>query len=201
MLTAESMTGYDLVKYFDGSVAFVWQAPHSQIYPELRRMEAAGLLEAEVVARGERAEKRIYSISSAGLAELRSWATTPLTYPPERSAHRLRAAFLEWSTYEAARNQLLEHRNHFTRALRTWEHMIEDIEAVRVPLLRRRLERNAEEQAEAIVAFKAFAFRAELARAKLEIEWAKEGLALLDHLEAAGVPLAGEAAAVPTDAP
>jgi DNA-binding PadR family transcriptional regulator len=33
------MTGYDLLQFFDASVAFIWHAPHSNIYPELRRME------------------------------------------------------------------------------------------------------------------------------------------------------------------
>ena len=41
LLDATPMTGYTLAKHFDQSAAFVWHAPHSQIYPELRRMAAA----------------------------------------------------------------------------------------------------------------------------------------------------------------
>ena len=47
LLSAHPMTGYDVAKRFDGSVGFMWQAPHSQIYPELRRMEDAGLVKAD----------------------------------------------------------------------------------------------------------------------------------------------------------
>jgi len=76
------------VKYFDGTVAYVWSAPHSQIYPELRRMERDGLLDVEVVPRGERAKKRVYVITDAGRAELHSWSTELATYQPERDVYR-----------------------------------------------------------------------------------------------------------------
>ena len=39
LLAATPMTGYTLAKQFDQSAAFVWHAPHSQIYPELRRLK------------------------------------------------------------------------------------------------------------------------------------------------------------------
>jgi PadR family transcriptional regulator AphA len=196
MLTAEAMTGYDLVKYFDGSVAFVWSAPHSQIYPELRRMEAAGLLSVDVVQRGENAQKRVYHLTEDGTAELRRWATELLPPTPERDAHRLRAAFFEWGTYEAARRQLQEHLNHYSEFLRQRERMVADIEARNVTILQHRLQARPEEEHPAIVAFKRFAFRGDVGRAQAEIAWAEEGLKLLDELESAGVPLTGEAVAV-----
>ncbi|TMQ91589.1 PadR family transcriptional regulator [Actinomadura soli] len=191
-LTAQPMTGYELVKYFDGSFAYVWSAPHSQIYPELRRMERDGLVGVEVVPRGERAEKRVYSINEAGLAELQRWEREPTPYQSERDPYRLKAAHFEQATYEAARHQLQEHLRHFARALRDWEQMLADLDARRVSLLRRRLEQRPEEEHEAIVAFRKLAFRGEVLKARAEIAWAEEGLALLDELEGKGVPLRGE---------
>ncbi len=52
LLNVERMTGYDLYKQFESSVGYVWHAPDSQIYPELRRMVRVGLLEGEVAACG-----------------------------------------------------------------------------------------------------------------------------------------------------
>ncbi|EDV5156957.1 PadR family transcriptional regulator, partial [Salmonella enterica subsp. enterica] len=49
LLTARPMTGYDLAKSFHVSVGHVWHAPDSQIYPELKRMLADGLVEGESV--------------------------------------------------------------------------------------------------------------------------------------------------------
>lgn len=42
LLSAQPMTGYQLVQYFDDTVGLMWAASDSQIYPELRRMEADG---------------------------------------------------------------------------------------------------------------------------------------------------------------
>lgn len=192
MLAAEPMTGYELTKYFDGSVAYLWSAPHSQIYPELRRMERDGLVDVTVAPRGQHAEKRIYSINEAGLQELQKWAREPTPYQPERDPYRLKAAHFEQSTYEAARLQLQEHLNHFARALQSWKQLVDDLEARRVPLLQERLAPRPEQEHEAIVAFRRFAFRGQVAKARAEIQWAKEGLALLDELERKGAHLRGE---------
>lgn len=58
LLSSREMTGYDVSKQFSQSVAHVWHAPDSQIYPELRRMEQDGLLEAETVPWGPRGARR-----------------------------------------------------------------------------------------------------------------------------------------------
>jgi PadR family transcriptional regulator, regulatory protein AphA len=192
MLTAEPMTGYQLVKYFDGTVAFVWSAPHSQIYPELRRMENDGLVVADVVRRGERARKRVYSITDAGVAELHRWETELTPYPAGRDPYRLKAAFFEWGSLDAARRQLREHLHHYRQALAVWEGVIAGIDHRSVPLLQRRLANRPAREHPAIVAVKRFAFSGEVARAKAEIAWAEQGLALLDDLGRSGAALAWE---------
>lgn len=183
VLTAEPMSGYDLIKYFDGTVAFLWYAPHSQIYPELRRMEREELLEVEVVARGTHAKKRIYSITELGMRELRRWADTVLPLQPDRDPYRLKAAYMEWSTPEAARRQLEEHLDHYQLWLQRWRQLLAGIEARQVPLLQRRLEKFPEHEHQAIVAYKRFAFEGEIARAQTEIAWAKKGLNLIEELK------------------
>lgn len=200
VIAAKPSTGYELVKLFDGSVAYVWSAPHSQIYPELRRMESEGLIDVEVVPRGTRAEKRQYMINDAGFAELHRWSEQPAPYASERDVYRLRAAHFEFGSYESARQQLEGHLQHYTQALRAWEQMVSDLDNRRVPLLQRRLEQRPASEHEAIVAFRRFAFRGEVAKAKAEIAWAREGLKLIDDLERRDVPLWGMATEGP-DAP
>ncbi|MEO2119555.1 MAG: PadR family transcriptional regulator, partial [Microbacterium sp.] len=58
LLRVGPLSGYELAKQFTQSVGHVWHAPDSQIYPELRKMEADGLVEAEEQARGERGTRR-----------------------------------------------------------------------------------------------------------------------------------------------
>ncbi|MGI5485939.1 PadR family transcriptional regulator [Microtetraspora malaysiensis] len=73
-------SGYDLTKRFETSLAHVWQAGHSQIYPELAKMAADGLITVE--AEGARGRK-IYTITPDGRSELHRWLTeyTPSAAP------------------------------------------------------------------------------------------------------------------------
>jgi PadR family transcriptional regulator AphA len=70
LLQRRPSTGYELTQTFDRSLRTSWHARHSQIYPELAKLEAAGL--AEVVGHGARRSKT-YGITAAGRAELRRW--------------------------------------------------------------------------------------------------------------------------------
>ncbi|TXI63602.1 PadR family transcriptional regulator [Mycolicibacterium mageritense] len=191
VLTAEPMTGYDLIKYFDGTVATFWSAPHSQIYPELRRMEEAGLITAEVASRGERAQKRVYSITEGGVKALENWLSDVEVANPGRDAIRLRAAHFEFSSYAVARRQLTEHLAMYEERLGRLQRMLGDLDDRTVPLLRRRLEQRPADEHEAIIAFKKFAFSGQIAQAEAEISWAQQGLAMLDDLEARRIPLWG----------
>src|ERR1700728_1727527 len=103
LLEAGPMTGYELAKQFDVSVDYLWHAPHSQIYPELRRMEAVGLVEAESLPRGERATKRPYSLTAAGAEELVAWIRLQETAPPVRDPAYLRATYFEYESFEETR--------------------------------------------------------------------------------------------------
>jgi DNA-binding PadR family transcriptional regulator len=181
-LSARPRTGYDLLQIFDSSVGFVWYAAHTQIYPELRRMEAEGLLASVEVPRGPKAHKREYRITEQGLNTLRQLASTPVEPLPEKDPYRLKAAYLEWADPDGAREQFKLHLAHYERWLAEWEEMERRIASGNDPVVRERLEARPPEEHRTIVAAKVFAYQGMIARAKMEIEWAKQGLALLDTL-------------------
>jgi DNA-binding PadR family transcriptional regulator len=66
------LTGYELTKAFDRSVNFVWHAVQGQIYPELSRLAAEGLI--RQTGTGPRGAKH-FEATEEGLAELRRWIT------------------------------------------------------------------------------------------------------------------------------
>jgi len=70
LLAKGPASGYELTKEFELSLANVWSAKHSQIYPELRKMTEEGWL--TVGEEGSRGRKE-YEITDAGRAELRRW--------------------------------------------------------------------------------------------------------------------------------
>lgn len=69
---ARPLSGYDIKKWIDSSVRFFFAASFGQIYPELKKLEAAGLIEGVSNATGGRA-RTDYTITDAGHSELRRW--------------------------------------------------------------------------------------------------------------------------------
>lgn len=185
LISAGPATGYDAVKRFRGSVGHVWHAPDSQIYPELRRMQADGLLRAEEVPWGsKRATKTRYTITEAGRRALAEWQSSPLDYAPERDQAHLLAAYFEWAPdAEEPRRRLAEHIAHFVEVRDSARQQIAGIEDLSNPTLARRLESSEPAQRDRIVAFKRYAYEGKIARAEAEIAWAREGLRLLDDLD------------------
>jgi DNA-binding PadR family transcriptional regulator len=87
LLARHPSTGYELTQMFDRSLRTSWHAGHSQIYPELAKLEAADLV--EVVGRGARRSKT-YGIRAAGRAELRRWLVEAEPDRSQRSESGLR---------------------------------------------------------------------------------------------------------------
>ena len=91
LLAERPGSGWDLLKGFESSLAFVWPATQSQLYTELGRMTDDALI--EVTATGARNRKE-YAITDAGREELIRWITE---VEPERSRRNealLRVFFL-----------------------------------------------------------------------------------------------------------
>lgn len=188
LLTAKPMSGYELSTYLDDPVGFVWSAPQSQIYPELKRMADEALVTSETVARGARATKRHYSVTEAGELELREWLAELAPVPSERDSMRLRTVYMDLAPLDVARAQFEAHLRHYERRLGQWRERAAEIRERRYPLLVARLEHTPVEDQEALVAFKALAFEGQIARAEAEIAWARSGLELVDRLERKAPP-------------
>ncbi len=66
------MSGYEIKSIVDKSTRFFWAASYGQIYPELRRLAAAGLIEGKASPQGGR-RRNVYRLTPAGRKELRAW--------------------------------------------------------------------------------------------------------------------------------
>lgn len=76
LLEGES-SGYDLAKDFDASVANFWPATPQQLYRELDRLAAQGLIQARVVHQERRPNKRMFSLTEAGRDAIRQFTAKP----------------------------------------------------------------------------------------------------------------------------
>ncbi|WP_169846685.1 PadR family transcriptional regulator [Rhodococcus marinonascens] len=73
LIAGEPRSGYDIGQEFDGVLKFVWHSKPTQVYPELKRLAAEGLIREQ--GEGPRG-RRPYEITEDGQSELRQWLTT-----------------------------------------------------------------------------------------------------------------------------
>jgi PadR family transcriptional regulator AphA len=76
MLKLGRRTGYDIKVLVDVSTRFFWAASYGQIYPELKRLEDAGLVVGRDDPAGGR-RRRVYELTAAGEEALQGWLTSP----------------------------------------------------------------------------------------------------------------------------
>ncbi len=125
LLARESLSGYDLSSRMRAPVGFFWEARHSQIYPELARLEGEGLVTHAVVEQRDRPDKKVYTISDAGLRTLEEWVVEPPGPRPTRDELVLKAYSLWLADPKRALALFREQeRQHEERLLR-----YEEIEA------------------------------------------------------------------------
>lgn len=108
LINREPMTGYDITREFNSNnLANFWYAKHSQVYPELGRLMDEKLVTCEVVIQGEKLEKKLYSITPDGRAQLQEWLmkNEPLE-PTPKDVFRLRMYFSDFMTPEELKTQL-----------------------------------------------------------------------------------------------
>jgi DNA-binding PadR family transcriptional regulator len=94
LLSISPRSGYEIKATVDRSTRFFWAASYGQIYPELRRLEQAGLISGEESPTGGRA-RRMYSLTPAGRAHLEGWLAGTETTVELRDESLLRLFFAD----------------------------------------------------------------------------------------------------------
>ena len=83
MVSREPRSGYEIKAVVDNTTRFFWAASYGQIYPELKKLSEAGLVEGIDASQGDRKRTR-YAITAAGEEALKEW----LRKPPETAEMR-----------------------------------------------------------------------------------------------------------------
>lgn len=105
LLSREPKSGYDLML----RIQPFWQAKHSQIYPLLSKMETEGYVEHERVLQSDKPDKKVYSITAAGLQKLKNWLPEPTTEVATRDELLIKM-YAIWLSDTATAKQLMEER-------------------------------------------------------------------------------------------
>ena len=112
------LSGYDIKRWADQSLAFFYWAPsQSQIYTELRRLERLGLATSRVEQTHEARSRRLYGITESGRRSMRRWADEMPAEPVVlKHSHILRLWAAHNGDLDRLRAALVEYRD---QALRT----------------------------------------------------------------------------------
>ncbi len=113
LLADRPYNGWQLLKHFEGSLAYAWPALHSQIYPELARLRKAGLI--EQTGAGPRRAKE-YSLTDAGREEVVRWLRETVPGRNTRDEALLRVFFL-WLLEPEEAAAYLDHEAAYERQL------------------------------------------------------------------------------------
>ncbi len=77
LLSYGDMTGYQLMEVFRDSLNYFWTVQTSQLYRELQKLKELGWVSDTPVEQTGKPDKRIFSLTDEGRAELESWLAEP----------------------------------------------------------------------------------------------------------------------------
>lgn len=126
-------SGYDIKRIVDRSIRHFWAASYGQIYPELRRLEAAAWLEGDDAPRGGRS-RRVYRITPEGRRALREWLHGHETRVELRDESLLRLFFADTLGHDEAL-ALLRGRREGYRGMLAYLRSLEDGQEVDPPFV------------------------------------------------------------------
>jgi DNA-binding PadR family transcriptional regulator len=118
----QELSGYDMVKAVEGSLGFFWAPAKSQIYTELKRLRAAGLITEREVAQDNRPDKRVYTITPTGVEAFQAWLRAADDEPEEvKSVFLLKLFYGHRMEGTEVRAKLLEFRAWAEASLAQYE--------------------------------------------------------------------------------
>jgi DNA-binding PadR family transcriptional regulator len=129
LLARGDQTGYQLSHGLKDPVSFFWHAQHSQIYPELARLESLGLVQHRLIEQTERPDKKVYSLTKSGRETLQQWLETDPGVPKVRDEIVLKAYSLWLSTPEVGVQMMRDHAKAHAERQAEFERRLEHLRA------------------------------------------------------------------------
>jgi DNA-binding PadR family transcriptional regulator len=122
-LMQESMTGYELRKFFSVSFSFFSGLSYGSIYPALKRLESEGLITMELKVQDGSPNRKVYTITEKGREEFLSSIREPIPFEQQRYNFLMHLFFFSHLPPEERVRLAEEH-------LRSVEEVRESLEAV-----------------------------------------------------------------------
>lgn len=121
LLNLGPMSGYDLRQLIAWSVGHFWNEGYGQIYPTLRKLAAAGLVERATEQKAGKPDRHVYSLTESGRERLGKWLREPPQPAVPRNELLLKVFFGGLVPVEITREHIEEHRQLHVQLLGTFE--------------------------------------------------------------------------------
>lgn len=116
-LGSGAASGYDIVKGFQKTYGHLWNATWQQVYRDLNKLLADGLVEQEVVESGNRPPRKVYRLNDLGRAELQRFIAEPAKPPRVNDAFLVKIASAHLFSSEPLLAELRALRAHYRQYL------------------------------------------------------------------------------------
>lgn len=126
LLGAHPMSGYDIKRAFDRSLATYWNAGNSQIYTTLKALAARKLVSSETIQQEGRPNRRVYSLTPAGRSALDAWLAEPVPSRFTKDEFLTRLFFCGQTSDTIALRHLEEHEQTLHAQLADMERALRD---------------------------------------------------------------------------
>jgi DNA-binding PadR family transcriptional regulator len=124
-------SGYQLSKRFDVSVANFWAATPQQLYRELERLDADGLVRSRLVEQRRRPNKRVFNLTRAGRDELSDFTAQPARPTAWRDDLAVKLQAVDVGDMDAVRAAVRERLDHARAKLDRYDRLRDDLLAGR----------------------------------------------------------------------
>lgn len=110
-------SGYDIVKGFQHTYGYLWNASFQQIYRDLAKLHADGLIDCDIVENAPRPPRKVYRLNSAGHSAMLDWLATPLKPPHLNSAFLVKLASIHLLDRDVFMQEFEQHRQAYRNTL------------------------------------------------------------------------------------
>ena len=175
LLCMAPMSGYDIKRAIEYSIGYFWQESYGAIYPNLRALHEAGLVDRRIEPGDGKPDRHVYSITDKGREELREWISAPPAPVPLRNELLLKLFFGPFG-------QRSEMEHHVRVFLRMQKGRVKQLEAIQ-DQIKKQYEGNPG------LPYWRMTLRYGILSRKALVEWAEETLEVLKTLDEGPIDL------------
>jgi PadR family transcriptional regulator AphA len=120
LLSLRPMSGYDIRQMVARSIGHFWSESYGQIYPGLKRLAAAGLIEKKTERNKGKPDRNLYSLTAEGREHLREWLKIPVLGEGARNELLLKLFFGAHISPSVSREHVISNMEFHQRALKVY---------------------------------------------------------------------------------